>query len=78
MSMTGDIGAQMKSARRSSGLTQDQLAEKLHVTRQTISSWENGRTEPICGVLRLFLRHAAPTHARRRIRAALFRLPSAC
>jgi len=54
MSMTGDIGAQMKSARRSSGLTQDQLAEKLHVTRQTISSWENGRTQPSYEVLQAF------------------------
>ena len=28
------------------GLTQDALAGMLHVTRQTVSSWEIGRTEP--------------------------------
>lgn len=27
-------------------MTQDQLAEQLNVTRQAVSSWENGRTEP--------------------------------
>ncbi len=32
--------------REKSGLTQSQLAEKLNVTRQTVSSWETGRTEP--------------------------------
>lgn len=32
--------------REKSGLTQSALAEKLNVTRQTVSSWETGRTEP--------------------------------
>ncbi len=32
--------------REKSGYTQSELAEKLNVTRQTISSWETGRTEP--------------------------------
>ncbi len=32
--------------REKSGLTQSELAEKLNVTRQTVSSWETGRTEP--------------------------------
>lgn len=32
--------------REKSGLTQSALAEKLNVTRQTVSSWEIGRTEP--------------------------------
>ena len=36
----------LKTIRSSQGLTQDALAEKLHVTRQTISSWERGRSEP--------------------------------
>ena len=27
-------------------MTQEELAEQLHVTRQTVSSWETGRTEP--------------------------------
>lgn len=32
--------------RKKAGLTQSALAEKLNVTRQTVSSWEIGRTEP--------------------------------
>lgn len=31
---------------RERNLTQDALAEQLHVTRQTISSWETGKTQP--------------------------------
>ncbi len=27
-------------------MTQEQLAERLNVTRQTLSSWETGRTQP--------------------------------
>lgn len=36
----------LKVLRTKAGLTQDVLAEKLHVTRQTVSSWERGRSEP--------------------------------
>ena len=36
----------LKRLRISKGLTQDDLAEKLHVVRQTISSWETGKTTP--------------------------------
>ena len=32
----------IKEARTKSGLTQEQAAEKILVTRQTISNWENG------------------------------------
>lgn len=32
--------------RNQTGLTQDQFAEKLHVTRQAISNWENNRNLP--------------------------------
>lgn len=40
------IGKNIKKKRSENGITQDQLAEKLNVTRQTISSWEMGRTQP--------------------------------
>ena len=36
----------LKEARIESGYTQEQIAEQLDVSRQTISSWENGRTFP--------------------------------
>lgn len=40
------IGKNIKHHRRSQGMTQDQLAEKLNVTRQAISNWETGKTQP--------------------------------
>lgn len=36
----------LRRARKAAGLTQQQLADWLHVTRQSVSSWELGRTEP--------------------------------
>ena len=32
--------------RTKNGLSQDELAEKIHVTRQAVSRWENGETVP--------------------------------
>ena len=40
------ISKNIKQLRRERGITQDELAEKLYVTRQAISSWENDRTQP--------------------------------
>lgn len=37
-----DIGGKIKNARINAGLTQEQVAEFLSVSRQTISNWENG------------------------------------
>ena len=36
----------LKEARRKSGLTQEHVAEMLHVSRQTISRWERGTSQP--------------------------------
>ena len=36
----------MRKKRAELGLTQDQVAEKLSVTRQTISNWENRKSYP--------------------------------
>ena len=36
----------IQSARKSAGLTQEQLAAKAYVTRQAVSRWENGDSEP--------------------------------
>ena len=36
----------LKSAREQAGFTQEQLAEKIGVTRQAVSRWEQGHTQP--------------------------------
>ena len=41
-----EIGHKLKNARLQSGLTQEQAAEALGVSRQTISNWENEKTWP--------------------------------
>ena len=40
------FGEQLTAARKAKGMTQDALAKAAAVTRQTISSWERGRTVP--------------------------------
>lgn len=37
---------QIKTARKMAGMTQDQLAEKLYVTKQAVSNWERGKNLP--------------------------------
>ena len=41
-----EIGQKLKNARTASGLTQELVAEKLGVSRQTISNWENEKSYP--------------------------------
>lgn len=41
-----DVGKNIKKIRKEKNLTQDELAERLHCTRQTISNYENGKSEP--------------------------------
>lgn len=41
-----DFCVNLKRLRKSEGLSQDLLAEKLGVSRQTISSWERGNSYP--------------------------------
>ena len=40
------IGNKINQLRKLSGMTQEQLAEKLNVSRQTISKWESGSSFP--------------------------------
>ena len=35
------LGDKIKEYRKSSGLSQEELAEKLNVSRQAITKWEN-------------------------------------
>lgn len=40
------VKTNLKRLRIARKMTQDELAEKLHVVRQTVSSWETGKTTP--------------------------------
>ena len=40
------ISSQIKKYRLESSLSQEELADKIFVTRQTISNWENGKNYP--------------------------------
>ena len=41
-----DIATLIKEYRTKTGMTQQELADKVFVTRQTISKWELGKSEP--------------------------------
>ena len=41
-----NIAKNIRLLRRKQNMTQDQLAERLHVTRQTVSNYETGKSQP--------------------------------
>ena len=41
-----ELGKKIKQLRKFSGMTQEQLAEKLNISRQALSKWENGTSMP--------------------------------
>ena len=41
-----DIGKNIRDLRTRKDMTQDELAEKLFVTRQTVSNYETGKSRP--------------------------------
>ena len=41
-----EVGTRIKEHRTRLGLSQDDLAQRIYVSRQTISSWENDKTYP--------------------------------
>ena len=41
-----EIGKKLKNARIEAGLTQEKAAEKIDVSRETISNWENEKSYP--------------------------------
>ena len=43
------IGDKLKKARMDKKLTQEEVAEKIFVSRQSISNWENNKTYPDIG-----------------------------
>lgn len=49
---TKNFAEQLIAARKAAGLTQEQLGEKMHMSRQGISHWENGRALPDAEMLK--------------------------
>ena len=41
-----ELGQRIKDCRTEKGMTQEELADRIYVSRQTISSWENDRSYP--------------------------------
>ena len=40
------LGERIRDARRAAGLSQEKLAERVGVTRQAVTKWENGQSAP--------------------------------
>jgi transcriptional regulator with XRE-family HTH domain len=51
MSTPEDIGARIRTTRLDRGLTQDQLASNVGVSRSAVAQWETGRTGQVTGNL---------------------------
>lgn len=47
-----DVGKNIRTLREAKGLTQEQLAQMLYVTRQTISNYEMGKSKPDVDMIR--------------------------
>jgi transcriptional regulator with XRE-family HTH domain len=51
MSTPQDIGTRIRAVRRERGLTQDDLADQVGVSRSAVAQWETGRTGQVTGNL---------------------------
>ena len=51
-----EIQGILKNLREKNNLTQEQLAERVQVTRQAVSRWETGETQPNTDTLKLLSR----------------------
>lgn len=50
--MLENIAYRLRTVRKKLKLTQDDLADRWHVQRQTISRWENNELPPRLGLIR--------------------------
>ena len=41
-----DLGERLYELRKQKGLSQEEVADRLGVTRQTVSKWETGQSTP--------------------------------
>ena len=52
------IGERIKYHRKRLGMTQEQLAERIGVSAQAVSKWENGTSDPstsnLCALAKLY------------------------
>lgn len=48
-----NVGKNIKNARNRREMTQEELADRVHVTRQAVSNWETGKTRPDIDMLML-------------------------
>lgn len=46
-----EIGNRIRKYRKESGLTQEQLAEKINVTKSRVSNWEQGINRPDADII---------------------------
>ncbi len=51
------FGSYLKSKRKLAGLTQESLATKLSVTKNTVQNWESGKAMPKLEVIKLLAKH---------------------
>lgn len=49
--MKYELGRRIATARRENAMTQDELAQQVNVSRQTVSHWEQGIATPAFDVL---------------------------
>ena len=54
--MTMEVKEILRNLREKNGLTQEQMAERISVTRQAISRWETGLTQPNPELLKVLSR----------------------
>lgn len=55
-----ELGSQIRKYRKALSLSHDALAEKVFVSRQTVSSWENNKSYPDVNSLVIFVKYSRP------------------